>query len=240
MRYITRIEDLGQVEIEQTTHGVSVSTVSEYDYILKNVDIKVYTEYFNSIRDYIIDNIDKFSTQSLIHAMELYYGCGNDIEYDYIVYNFHGTIWDDRYGHLTEEERQDYVKNAYKHWKRIKPAVDLYNYCKVHPNNVEPNDKDFILGVLFVCGFDYITDSSETDEIYKVDEFLEENKGIGEAIYGSGGCYAAITVRNIENVLKLLIPEFNVPQPVYHFPLDDNNTNDIIMNIEHVPIDDEK
>ncbi len=157
-----------------------------FDEIIKE-DVKEYSEYFDSIRNYIIDNLDKFSTQSLIEGMEKYFI--NDVE--------------------DIDERS-----------RLQQAVEVYNYCKQHPNNVEPNDKDFILAVLFSCGFVYYTYnsccwSSAHDEFEKIDTLLRTNDI--NVIIGSGGCYGVVTIRDIEGTLKLLIPEFNVEQPKYHY-----------------------
>ena len=163
-----------------------------------NEDLKAYTKYFNSIRDYIIEHIDKFSTNSLIHAITSY----------------------------REDDEHDIEGNSreFEDCRRIEQVVYLYNYCKEHPNNVEPNDKDLILGYLFVSRFCY--QPSSHDDIVK--NFLKENNIRYEsALFGN---YLAFNVIDIEGALKLLIPEFNVPQPVYHYDMEMGDKIDILDN----------
>ena len=171
--------------IKQIAIPVPESTPqSEFDNLIAE-DRKQYVEYLNAIRDYIINNINRFSTKSLIKAMETYYEA--------------------------EEEPPFY---------RIKQAIDVYKYCKEHPNDVEENNKDFILGVLFVCNFVYCSYNSGTymsahDKFSSVDDLLAGNKIA--ASFGCGGYYCVIEIIEIGRVLKLLIPEFNVPQPKFHY-----------------------
>lgn len=151
----------------------------KYDYYFK-FDVVAYTDYFNSIRDYIIEHIDKFSTTSLIRAMESYRKTDEDVRY------------------------------------RIQQAVELYHFCKEHPNNVPENDNDNILGILLVCNFSY--DDSSTRQYIEHDiigEFL--NKHDISFTYWRGEHNAITNIDNIGGVLKVLIPEFNVPQPPYHY-----------------------
>lgn len=157
------------------------------DSIVKS-DLESYIQYFNSIRDYIIDNIDQFSTDSLIKAMETYY------------------------------KEDEIPENRY----RIQQGVDVYNYCLQHQNNIKPNKNDCILGALLISGFIYGTHGSDC---YKpddkvafydyIEEFLEINK-INNTSW-SNGCYLEFHINDIEGALKLLIPEFNFPQPPYHY-----------------------
>lgn len=157
---------------------------SEYEKLITE-DSKRYAEYFDAIRDYIINNINRFSTMSLIKAMETY----------------------------LEEDEEPPIK-------RIKQAIDVYKYCEEHPNDVEENDNDFILGVLFVSNFAYCSYNSgvygsDGDEFSVVDNLLSSNNI--RATFWCGGYYCYIDIIEIERVLKILIPEFNIPQPKFHY-----------------------
>lgn len=150
-------------------------------------DAKPYSEYFDAIRDYIINNINinLMSTQSIIEGTQRYHNYDEDIVI------------------------------------RPRQVVDLYKYCKEHPNNVEPNDRDFILAVLFAAAFGYCSynlgaGGSCHDKLELVDNFLRDNEI--EAVFGYPGisaCYVFIV--EIGRVLKLLIPDFNYPQPPFHY-----------------------
>ena len=158
-------------------------------------DMDAYKKYFDSIRDYIINNIDKFSTQSLLRAITSYHEEG-------------------------ESEFGD--------CERIKQVLDIYNYCKEHPNNVEPNEKDLILGYLLVSGFRYEGSGYEPD-YDEVESFLHDNDIY--LISGSGGSYVVYDILDIERALKLLMPEFNVPQPIYHYHFEGFPSIDALNNL---------
>lgn len=171
--------------VKEIAIPVPESTLPEEYENLVAEDGKRYAEYFNAIRDYIINNIDHFSTKSLIKAMERY----------------------------QEEDEELPIR-------RIKQAIDVYKCCKEHPNNIPENDKDFILGVLFVSNFSYCSYNSgcyvsANDEFSMVDDLLASNEIA--ATFGWGGCYCIIGIMEIGRVLKLLIPEFDVPQPKFHY-----------------------
>ena len=128
---------------------------------------------------------------------------------------------------------------------RIRQANDLYHFIKEHPNNVEENERDFILGTLFVCNFDFECHNhdhylSHNDEFEGVENFLETNEI--DAQVGTGGWYGCIKVRNIQRCLDLLIPDFNVPQPQYHYyqqerERDEINEIVILSMLEKVPFE---
>ena len=193
------IKELG-IPVPETT------TESEYEKLIAE-DTKLYTKYFDAIRDYIIDNINRFSTKSLIKAMETYH----------------------------EECEKPPIR-------RLKQAIDIYKYCKEHPNDVEENDNDFILGVLFVSNFVYCSHNScvyvsANDEFSMVDNLLESNNIF--ASFGCGGGFSLIEIAEIGRVLKLLIPEFNVPQPKFHYGEGDRYFRGIealwLLECEEVP-----
>ena len=106
---------------------------------------------------------------------------------------------------------------AYRHQQ----VIDLYKYCKEHPNKVEPNDRDFILGALFASGFQFCSynlgaGGSSHDKLKLVDDLLRDNDiDVDFAYPGIAACN--IYVIEIGRVLKLLIPDFNYPQPPFHY-----------------------
>lgn len=166
--------------------GIPVSEEEIQDYIV--IDGKAYVQYFNAIRDYIIEHVDKFSTTSLIKAMETYSG-------------------------VIEPEETD---GEY----RISQAIELYQFCKEHPNTNPPNENDFILGVLFACNFKYFTCNSccyasADDEFSCIDSLLRTNEI--DSVCWCGGWIGLIEIIEIDRTLKLLIPDFGVPQPDYHY-----------------------
>ena len=119
---------------------------------------------------------------------------------------------------------------------RIRQANDLYHFIKEHPSNVEENERDFILGTLFVCNFDFECQ----DEFEGVENFLRTNEIDFQT--WTGGWYGGFKIRNIGRCLELLIPDFNVPQPQYHYyqqerEIDEINEIVILSRLEKVPFE---